>query len=110
MQVRGLLAEGTCPMGVAMSEMMSNEELRREMERLQRENAELKQQTARELTFKISDKGVISVYGMGRFPVSLYRGQWEKLLAAVPRLRAYIEANKTLLDEFEDARPQRGKD
>lgn len=41
--------------------------------------------------------GAISLYGMGRFPITLYRGQWERLIAAVPQIEAFIEANKALL-------------
>lgn len=41
--------------------------------------------------------GAISLYGMGRFPITLYRGQWERLIAAVPQIEAFIEANAALL-------------
>ena len=49
------------------------------------------------LTMKVSDKGALSVYGLGRFPVTLYRGQWERLLAHSDAIRAFITANATLL-------------
>ena len=49
------------------------------------------------LSLKVSDKGALSVYGLGRFPVTLYRGQWERLLAAAPQLEAFISANAALL-------------
>jgi hypothetical protein len=45
------------------------------------------------LTFKVSEKGALSIYGMGRFPVSLYREQWERLLAQKDAILAFIEAN-----------------
>jgi len=45
------------------------------------------------LTMKVSEKGALSIYGMGRFPVSLYREQWERLLAAKDDILAFIEAN-----------------
>jgi hypothetical protein len=51
----------------------------------------------RKLTLKVSEKGALSLYGMGRFPVTLYRGQWERLLAAKPEIEAFIKANDTLL-------------
>ena len=41
--------------------------------------------------------GAISIYGLGRFPITLYRSQWERLIAAIPDLQAFIEANKALL-------------
>jgi hypothetical protein len=57
--------------------------------------AELEAQVARKgtLTLKVSEKGALSIYGMGRFPVSLYREQWERLLAAKDDILAFIEAN-----------------
>lgn len=48
----------------------------------------------RSMEFRVSEKGGVSVYGLGRFPVTLYYEQWTKLLAAVPELKAFIEANK----------------
>lgn len=47
------------------------------------------------LTFKVSEKGAVSVYGLGRFPVTLYAEQWAKLLAdmTVAELKAFIAAN-----------------
>ena len=50
-----------------------------------------------ELRFKVSEKGAVSVYGMGRFPVTLYLEQWERLLAHTAELRAFIEANRSQL-------------
>ena len=49
------------------------------------------------LTMKVSKKGALSIYGFGRFPVTLYRGQWERLIAAQPQIAAFITANDTLL-------------
>ena len=51
------------------------------------------------LTLKVSEKGALSVYGLGRFPVTLYRGQWERLLGAEVTLRAFMAANAALLAE-----------
>ena len=51
----------------------------------------------RKLTFKVSEKGAISVYGLGRFPVTLYRGPMERLLAASDDIKAFIAANDKLL-------------
>lgn len=45
------------------------------------------------LTVKITDKGGLSVYGLQRFPVTLYREQWEKLFAAAPKVKAFMDAN-----------------
>ncbi len=49
------------------------------------------------ISFKVSEKGAVSVYGLGRFPVTLYLEQWEALLAHVGELREFIEANKSKL-------------
>src|ERR1700722_12607920 len=49
------------------------------------------------LTLKVSEKGALSIYGLGRFPVTLYRGQWERLLAAADTIRAFMTANASLL-------------
>lgn len=64
---------------------------------LRAENAALKAQTASKLTFKVSEKGALSVYGMGRFPVTLYKEQWGKLFAMADNIKAFIQANDTLL-------------
>lgn len=49
------------------------------------------------LTLKVSDKGALSVYGLGRFPVTLYRGQWERLAKHMPEIERFIAANAALL-------------
>jgi len=50
-----------------------------------------------ELDFKVGEKGGVSVYGLGRFPVTLYYEQWNRLLEATPRLREFLEENKSKL-------------
>ena len=52
---------------------------------------------ARKVTLKVTETGGVSMYGLGRFPVTLYRGQWERLIEAVPSLQAFIETNAALL-------------
>ena len=49
------------------------------------------------LRFKVSEKGAVSVYGLGRFPVTLYYEQWNRLLEAAPQLREFLESNKSRL-------------
>jgi hypothetical protein len=49
------------------------------------------------LTLKVSEKGALSIYGLGRFPVTLYAGQWERLLAATDQIKAFMAANASLL-------------
>lgn len=54
------------------------------------------------LTLKVSAKGAVSVYGMGRWPVTLYRGQWERLLSSAGQIAGFIEANGDVLATKED--------
>lgn len=71
-------------------------EMLAELERLRAENASLKARVSAgqgKLTLKVSDKGALSVYGMGRFPVTLYREQWERLLAEAERIQGFIRDN-----------------
>ena len=59
---------------------MSDEEMKAELDRLRNENAALKKGASSPLRMKVSEKGAVSIYGMGRFPVTLYKAQWLKLL------------------------------
>lgn len=72
---------------------MSDEDLKNELERLRAENAALKKGAATGITMKVSEKGGLSVYGMGRFPITLYKEQWLKLLDMSEQIRAFIAAN-----------------
>jgi hypothetical protein len=69
-----------------------------ELARLRAENDQLRQAKAGHVgTMKVSEKGGVSVYGLGRFPVTLYREQWIALLDAADKIRAFIRANDHLL-------------
>ena len=76
---------------------MSDEELKAELERLRSENAALKKGATAEIRMKVSEKGAVSIYGMGRFPVTLYKEQWFKLLDMSDEIRAFIAANEAKL-------------
>ena len=76
---------------------MSDEDLKTELERLRRENAALKRSASSGIRLKVSEKGAVSVYGMGRFPVTLYKEQWIKLLDMAAEIRAFISANEAQL-------------
>ncbi|HVE14665.1 MAG TPA: hypothetical protein VNI01_14815 [Elusimicrobiota bacterium] len=72
---------------------MSDEDTKAEIARLQAENERLRGQQARGLNLKVSEKGALSVYGLGRFPVTLYKEQWTKLLAMADDIKAFLKAN-----------------
>ena len=76
---------------------MSDEDLKSEVERLRAENEKLKSQKGRGVSLKVSEKGGVSVYGLGRFPVTLYKEQWTKLLAMADEIRAFIKENDAAL-------------
>lgn len=78
-----------------------SEELQAEIERLRAENEALKRPEKGKLSMKVSEKGALSVYGMGRFPVTLYREQWEKLLGMSDEIRKFIQENDAKLKKKE---------
>ena len=71
--------------------------LKAELERLRNENAALKKGASTGIRMKVSEKGAVSIYGMGRFPVTLYKEQWLKLLDMSDDIRAFIAANEAQL-------------
>jgi len=73
---------------------MSHDEMVAELARVQAENAALKAAQTRSVTMKVSEKGALSVYGLGRFPVTLYQEQWTKLLGQADAIKAFIAANQ----------------
>ena len=73
---------------------MSDEDLKAELERLRKENAALKKGASSSIRMKVSEKGALSIYGMGRFPVTLYKEQWLKLLDMADDIRAFIAAHE----------------
>jgi len=81
--------------------MASEQELQAEIERLRAENQSLKQPQRGRVYLKVSEKGGLSVYGMGRFPITLYREQWEKLLSMADEIRAFIRDNEQTLKKKE---------
>lgn len=70
--------------------MPTQEELQAELERLRAENEALKRPRG-QMSLRVSEKGALSVYGLGRFPVTLYREQWEKLLGMADEIRSFIQ-------------------
>ena len=72
---------------------MSEDDMRAELERLRQENAALKKGAAKGVSLKVSEKGGLSVYGLGRFPVTLYKEQWIKLLDLSDEIRTFISTH-----------------
>jgi hypothetical protein len=76
---------------------MADEDIQSELERLRAENAALKNKKTGSVSMKVSEKGAVSVYGLGRFPVTLYQEQWTKLLGLADEIKVFIEENKAKL-------------
>jgi hypothetical protein len=81
--------------------MPTEEELKAELEKLKAENAALKSRGSRGISMKVSEKGGVSIYGLGRFPVTLYLEQWTKLLDMADDIRAFIRENEGKLKRKE---------
>ena len=81
---------------------MAEEDLRAELERLKAENAALKSRGSKGVSMKVSEKGGVSVYGLGRFPVTLYKEQWTKLLDMAEDIRSFIHEHEAELKTKEE--------
>jgi hypothetical protein len=86
---------------VSLILMTSEEDLKAEIERLRAENQSLKKPARGQMSLKVSEKGALSVYGLGRFPVTLYREQWERLLGMADDIRTFIQENDGALKKKE---------
>ena len=76
---------------------MAEDDVQAELERLRAENERLKNRQTRGVSLKVSEKGGVSVYGLGRFPVTLYKEQWTRLLDMADDIRAFIKENESKL-------------
>jgi len=81
--------------------MATEAELQAELEKLRAENAALKTRGGKSVSMKVSEKGGVSVYGLGRFPVTLYLEQWLKLLDLAEDIRSFIRENEPRLKKKE---------
>lgn len=77
--------------------MAGDEDVGAELERLRAENEALKRGARRGTHLRVSEKGAVSVYGLGRFPVTLYKEQWLKLLDMAEEIRAFIAEHESEL-------------
>jgi hypothetical protein len=71
--------------------------MKAELERLRAENEKLKNRGAKGVSMKVSEKGGVSIYGLGRFPVTLYKEQWSRLLDMADDIRSFIKENEDKL-------------
>jgi len=76
---------------------VSEEEMKAELEKLRAENDQLKSKSVRGLSLKVSEKGAVSLYGVGRFPVTLYKEQWSKVLGMKDEIEKFLHDNGHLL-------------
>jgi hypothetical protein len=76
---------------------VSEEEMKAELEKLRAENDQLKTKSVRGLSLKVSEKGAVSLYGVGRFPVTLYKEQWTKVLGMKEEIEKFLHDNGHLL-------------
>ena len=76
---------------------MAEEDLKAQLDQLKAENERLKSQRGRSASLKVSEKGGVSVYGLGRFPVTLYKEQWTKLLDMADEIRTFIKEHDSEL-------------
>ncbi len=76
---------------------MADEDLKAEIEKLRAENAQLENKSVRGLSLKVSEKGAVSLYGIGRSPVTLYKEQWAKILGMADEIEAFLRENDHLL-------------
>lgn len=76
---------------------MANENVESELTRLRAENETLKARVQKGIHLRVSEKGGVSVYGLGRFPVTLYKEQWVRLLSMADEIRAFIRENEARL-------------
>lgn len=76
---------------------MNEQEMQAELARLKAENEALKTRTSRPISMKVADKGGLSIYGLGRFPVTLYKEQWTMLLDMADDIRAFMKENDAKL-------------
>ena len=76
---------------------MNEQEMKAELERLKAENEALKTRSSRAISMKVGEKGGVSLYGLGRFPVTLYKEQWVKLLDMADDIRAFLKENDSKL-------------
>jgi hypothetical protein len=79
--------------------MATDDELKAEIERLKKENESLKLKKSTGISMKVSQKGALSLYGLGRWPVTLYKSQWLRVAEDIDKVLDFIEEHK---DELQD--------
>jgi hypothetical protein len=93
MQEEGRLMETNEAITAELERLRAENESLKEIIKLRSENQELRKEASQGTSLKVSDKGAVSVYGLGRFPVTLYKEQWHRLLALADEIREFIRIN-----------------
>jgi hypothetical protein len=83
----------------------SDDEMRRELERLKAENEALKAKERRGTRLQVSEKGGVSLYGLRRFPITFYKEEWERILGMADEIRAFLRENAAALKSKEREGP-----
>jgi hypothetical protein len=83
----------------------AHDQLMAELAALKAENLKLKAVSSNGLSLRVSEKGALSVYGIGRFPVTLYKGQWAKVIANIEAIKTFLSANDSMLAEKAKTEP-----
>lgn len=84
-------------MGINLATISNDELVAMGPEKIRALIASMAAQSDRKLSLKVTDKGGVSLYGLGRFPVTLYASQWDKLIGAVDQIKAFVDTNRSLL-------------
>jgi hypothetical protein len=83
----------------------SDDEMRRELERLKADNEALKAKERRGTRLQVSEKGGVSLYGLRRFPITFYKEEWERILGMADEIRAFLRDNAAALKSKEREGP-----
>jgi hypothetical protein len=81
--------------------MSAPEDIQAELARLRAENEKLKASAQRNVYLKVSEKGGVSLYGLGRFPITFYVEQWETILGMADEIRAFMAENADKLKRIQ---------
>lgn len=88
-------AQAIDPAILASLNGLSQADMIAKVAQLMADNAKLKKANNGKLSLKVSEKGALSIYGMGKWPITLYLSQWERVMANLDQIKAFVEANRS---------------